>query len=155
MKRLPKWVAIEEMMQPGRLTRDGMLGDDPRPIEDMMDADSAAVEALGVTHEAIAARLRELTELARAGFGTPVTVGDLELVSLEARGGIPCPFKDAARGLKVTLYCTHTPSGETFAWSLLTLHMIEAHGFYEGQGSAYRVEPEKAVAYLGVERERQ
>ena len=151
MKRLPKWLAVEEMMQPGRLTRDGMLGDDPRPVEAIIEADQDTVDRLGLTHTDVARRLRELTERSRERLGDPVIVDDvLEVRIEETRGALPCPFKHAGRFGKMAVICTHLPTGESLMWSDLGMHMIEAHGFYEGKGSPFRVDPAQAVHLLGI-----
>ena len=151
MKRTPKWLAIEEMMRPGRLTRDGMLGNDSRAIEEILEADNKRVASLGVTHADIAQRLRDLTAVAKSRLGDPVVVEEtLELRIEEARGSIPCPFKHPGRARKAVVYCTHLPSGQELVWTELGIHMIEAHGFYEGHGSPYRLEPERAVKLLGI-----
>jgi hypothetical protein len=151
MKRLPKWIAIEEMMQPGVLSRDGMLGDDPRPLEEIMAVDAQAVSALGLTHEQIGARLAELTELARERFGAHVLVGEvLQLSATEVRGSIPCPFKDNTRFPKLIVTCKHLPSGKEISWTALSTHMIAAHGFYEGRGAIFRLDPARLVELLGI-----
>jgi hypothetical protein len=31
--------------------------------------------------------------------------------------------------------------GRTISWTDLNIHMIEAHGFFEGKGSFFRIEP--------------
>ncbi len=76
MKHDPRLQRVLERMRSGVLSRDGFLGTDPRPIEEVLDADRSAVAALGLTHEEIAARLREVFDAARAGLGTPVPIGE-------------------------------------------------------------------------------
>jgi hypothetical protein len=151
MKRLPMWIAIEEMMQPGVLSRDGMLGDDPRPVEEIIAADQATVDALGVTHRDIAEALGRLTELARERLGAHAVVDDaLQVSSTEARGAIPCPFKDNTRFPKLIVTCKHLASGEDLRWTALSVHMIRAHGFYEGKGAVFRLEPARLVAWFDI-----
>ena len=72
----------------------------------------------------------------------------------EARGFARCPFGDPRHVRKGEVQLTNTVTGETLLWTPLSVHMIEAHGFYEGKGSHYRVEPEEAARILGLSTER-
>jgi len=153
MKQSPEWTRIQERMLPGRLTRDGMLGSDKRSPPEIIDADEATVKRLGVSHEAIARRLRELQTAARERLGDSVVIDEAyELRSEETRGIIPCPFGHPGRFLKCVTFLTHLPTGKKLQWTDLGIHMIETHGFYEGRGSPFRLEPEEVVEVLGIER---
>ena len=50
MKQSPYWRKVSERMAPGVLSLAGFLGRDPRRIEEVLDADNAAVNALATTH---------------------------------------------------------------------------------------------------------
>jgi hypothetical protein len=39
-------------------------------------------------------------------------------------------------------------TGTELVYSDLSLHLVEAHGFYEGRGSPFRLEPEQILAVL-------
>jgi len=39
-------------------------------------------------------------------------------------------------------------SGENLVWSDLTIHLIEEHGFYQGKGSPYRLDPSEVKRIL-------
>ncbi len=150
-KMTPRERDIRELMKPGRLTRDGMLGDDPRAIEEIVAADAAALEALGVTRAALAARMRAVTEFARAQLGDPALFEDrLEVQATETRGGILCPFQHPGRFPKCVVTARDVKTGEEALWSWLSLHMIEQHGFFEGVGSVFRVDPERTARILGL-----
>ena len=41
-----------------------------------------------------------------------------------------------------------TESGEAISWSDLNIHLIEEHGFFEGKGSAFRIEPGELVRVI-------
>ena len=41
-------------------------------------------------------------------------------------------------------------SGEGFILTSLGLALIEKHGFFQGRGSRYRIDPAQAVALLGL-----
>jgi len=149
MKRSPELRRVVERMAPGVLARDGFLGDDPRPLEEILDADRSAVAGLGTSHEELAGRLRDAFERARAGLGTAVCLeGGLSAVCRETMGRIPCPWGGCGVFPKgeVELTDARVPragerSGEKLLFTALSVHLIAAHGFYQGRGSRYRLEP--------------
>lgn len=142
MKHDPRLQRVLDRMKSGVLSRDGFLGPDPRPLEEVLDADRSAVAALGLTREEVGARLHEVFDKARAGLGTPVHLGDrLVAVHREAMGRIPCPWGGCGLFPKGEVELTDTATGETLLLSALGIHLAGAHGFYGGRGSRYRLEP--------------
>jgi hypothetical protein len=142
MKQTPEQNSIEANLLPGAISADGFLGDDTRSLIDIIRADQAVVAHLSLSSQTIAARLHELTEKGKTGLGRPVLVDDhLEITVEDYMGSIPCPFRDYASFDKQLTTCKDITSGRTIRWSDLNIHMIEAHGFYEGRGSPFRVEP--------------
>lgn len=135
-------------MQPGALTLEGFLGTDDRDLEEILRADDEAVRDLGLSHARIAAELEELTELAREGFGTPCDKGHFKVVLEEPLGGwVQCPYEHRRfRKGEVTL--TNINNGKSIVWTPMQVHMIGEHGFYEGRGSRYRLEPEEIKKVL-------
>ncbi|MDW7658658.1 MAG: hypothetical protein SCM11_15935 [Bacillota bacterium] len=142
MKQTPEQKSIEANLQPGTISADGFLGDDTRNLTDIIRADQAIVNRLSLSHQTIAARLRELTAKGRNGLGRPVLVDDhLEIIVEDYMGSIPCPFRDYTHFSKQLTTCKDKNSGRSIRWTDLNIHMIEVHGFYEGRGSPFRVEP--------------
>lgn len=149
MKLSPEYSKITERMAPGVLSRDGFLGSDRRPLPEILDADRSTVEGLGLSHEAIAEKLEEILHQAMEHYGTPVKVGDdLQAVYIEAMGRIPCPFGDATVRPKGQVDLRELSTGREISFTPLSVHMIAEHGFYQGHGSAYRVEPALAAEML-------
>lgn len=139
-------------MAPGVFCRDGFLGTDNRPLEDILDADRSAVESLGTTHERIAAGLAAILDAAMAAQGAEVSVGDgenLRAVYLEAMGRIPSPFGDGVWP-KGEVELTDTRTGGKYFFTPLSVNLIAAHGFYQGRGSRYRIEPDAICRILGI-----
>lgn len=137
-------------MQPGVITQQGMLGEDTRPLNDILVDDNAEVQRLGVTHKAIAYRMRSLRKLGLAGLGTPVTVEDDFEVTVDGfRGRIACPFEDGTAS-KVNTKVVNKRLGKEVTYTDLHIHMIFSHGFYMGRGSLYRLDPAKLVEVLEV-----
>ena len=149
MKRSPHIQRVVDRMAPGALCRDGFLGADRRPLEDILDTDNSTVVGLGLTHGQIADRLAEVVGAAVAGLGTPVRVGrGLSAAWHEARGRIPCPFPGDGTFPKGQVELTDETSGRTFLFTPLSVHLIARHGFYQGRGSRYRIDPDTLAALL-------
>ena len=142
MKRSPQVQRIVQRMASGVLSREGFLGTDPRPLEEVLDADRSAVAALGTTHGELAAGLGGILEKARAALGTPVQVGEgLSAVHREAMGRIPCPFGGCGTFPKGEVELAGTATGERLVFTALGVHLVAAHGFCGGRGSRYRLDP--------------
>ncbi|HPB12006.1 MAG TPA: hypothetical protein PLT74_12145, partial [Kiritimatiellia bacterium] len=127
---------IQDRMRPGVITRDGLLGSDRRSLRDILEADEAEVRRLGLSHAVIAARLRALRDAGAQGLGEPVTVFDHFEVRVDSvRGLLPCPFPHEGLCRKEFVDVRNLRSGERVTYTEMNIHMIEAHGFYEGTGS--------------------
>ncbi len=138
-------------MQPGRLTLEGFLGSDPRPLTQILDEDANTIRALGLTHEQIAERMHQLGERARGGLGTSVVVDDLYEVRIaDVRGVIPCPWGHPGTYPKTNVSLRNLATGDELAWTALSVHMVCEHGFYQGRGSRFRVDPPTAARALGL-----
>ncbi len=160
MKPSPQQRLIEQRMAPGVLCRDGFLGTDGRPLDEILDTDRSTVQALGLTHAQIAAPLRDVMEEAMRRYGNPVildrtmrrpaTYGTLRAVYREGMGRIPSPFAD---GLfpKGEIELTDVKTGEAVTFTPLSVHLIAEHGFYEGRGGRYRLEPDAVARLFGLE----
>ncbi len=154
MKRTPEEERVLERMAPGVLSRHGFLGQDRRSLGEVLAADQAEVDRLGLTHEEIAAALRQVLEAARRALGRPVEVRDnLSAVYYEALGRIPSPWPGEGVFPKGEVELKETPSGKTVRFTPLSVHLIETHGFYEGRGSRYRLEPSGVARMLGLTEE--
>jgi hypothetical protein len=151
MKQSPQLQAAQARMAPGVLTMDGFLGTDPRDLGEILEDDEGAVRRLGLAHEALAAALHRLTQRAIGGFGAPVVDGPFELCACEAMGVLPCPFGEPGLHPKAVIEARRTDTGERLSWTALQVHLIRAHGFYEGRGSPFRLEPPTLARFLGLQ----
>ena len=151
MKESPDQQALKSRLLPGALSAEGYLGTDPRSPAEIIQADLAAVIKLGLSHQELAAAMRRLTEAGKSGLGRRVIVDDhLAVTVTDAMGTIPCPFRDGYRASKQITLVEDLRTGLSASWSDLNIHMIEHHGFYEGQGSAFRIEPAGIASLLGL-----
>ena len=129
MKQTPDDAKVLARMAPGVLCREGFLGDDRRPLSEIIDTDNATVDRLGITHERIADRLDEVLELARGAFGGPVRIGDdLLAVWREAMGRIPSPWPGAGVFAKGEVELTVAATGATIRFTPLSIHLIRTRG---------------------------
>lgn len=151
MKPNPADTALRKDMMEGRLVLEGFLGDDERPIPEIVWEDERQLAALGLTVQDVAASMRSLTRKGMQGMGESVVVGDYTVVTQEYMGFMGCPFKDSRRAAKRNTTVTNA-QGESFVWSDLGLHLIEAHGFFQGKGSVYRLEPVPLARFLNLVR---
>lgn len=149
MNRIPGMKRLEDLLRSSRIVAGGFLGDDRRTLEEILEADAAEVSRLGTTFEAIADRMEALTGLARKGLGTTVRLDDrLEGSVNDNRGVMICPWPHAGRYTKTVTTIRRTDTGETIAWSDLSIHFIGDHGFFEGRGSHFRLEPADLIRIL-------
>lgn len=149
MKRSPEAKRLEEVLRCSRIVAGGFLGPDERIPEEIIETDAATLNRLGTTAEEIAARMREITDRGKAGLGTPVKVDEKrEVVVDENRGQTVCPWPHAGGYQKTVTTVRRLDTGATVRWSDLCIHFIEAHGFFQGRGSAFRLEPEDLMEIL-------
>ncbi len=149
MKRPPEIKQLEELLRSSRLVAGGFMGTDTRPLEDILETDAAEVVGLGYSLEDIAARMSGLTEQARKGLGTTVRLDDKREGSADDnRGQVVCPWPHAGRYTKTLTTIRRIDTLETISWSDICVHFIGAHGFFQGRGSLFRMEPEQLVRIL-------
>lgn len=151
MKQDPKLDMVENHMRPGEISSTGFLGDDKRKLVDILLDDGQAVTALQLNHQILANRMEELSEKGRKGFGNPILVDEFLEVTVEgSRGTIACPFRHMGMYPKENVTVVNRKTGERVFWTALNIHMIREHGFYEGKGSPFRVEPLDLIRVLEI-----
>ncbi|HEX42135.1 MAG TPA: hypothetical protein ENN81_08755 [Phycisphaerales bacterium] len=149
MKQTPDKNKLDEFMRSSRLVAGGFLGHDTRGVDEIIEADAATVFALGRTTVGIAERMREVSLQARRGLGMWVDIDAAHRAMMEeARGELVCPWPHPGHFHKAVTTVQRTDTGETAEFSDLNIHMVEAHGFFEGRGSRFRIEPERLIQVL-------
>lgn len=149
MKQTPELERIQQLMQPGVISKDGFLGNDTRNLIDILEDDQRTVTSLGLTHERIADSMEEITKEGKETFGNPKMVRDFIKVTVESSmGKIASPFGGLYN--KENVVVLNTKTNETISWTTLNIHMIREHGFYEGKGSHFRVDPKDIVRILSL-----
>jgi hypothetical protein len=156
MKQSPQLASIQEQMKPGVLTLHGFLGTDERNLVDILIADDGEVRRLGLTHEQIGRRMSHFRELGRKGLGEYIPVAPHFDVRVETvRGKLPSPFGGPGLYEKTNTAVRNNRTGEEIVYSDLQIHLVRDHGFYEGEGSPFRLDPERIAAVLEIEPEDQ
>lgn len=151
MKETPQMKQARENMRPGKLSLPGFLGDE-RDLARLIDADLETVKRLGVTHAAVAARMRELRDAGAAGLGEFMTVPPHFDVRVDSvRGRLPCPFGERGLYPKTSITVRNLRTGREVTYTDLHIHLVAAHGFYEGAGTPYRLEPADLVSILEIQ----
>ena len=143
MKMTPELAKAQYNMKPGIISERGFLGDDSRPLSDIIENDAEIVKHLNLSNEKISEVLKDFMVRGKKGLGNPVVVDDMwEATTEEFRGKIPCPFEDGITR-KTNTVVKNLKTGEILEYSELSVHLIEKHGFFQGKESAFRVDPAK------------
>ena len=149
MKQSPDEQRLEELLRSRKIVAGGLMGNDQRSPQEIVETDLAELRRAGYSVAQLALRMKDITAKARKGLGTWVSVGGgLEAVSLDVRGVLVCPWQHPGRYGKTVTTVRSSSTGESVRWSALSLHLIEEHGFFEGKGSAFRVEPQELIDVL-------
>jgi hypothetical protein len=149
MKQGPDVQYLDIALRSSVLVAGGFMGDDPRSVTEVIDADAGELFRLGVTARELAARMKQVTSQAAAALGNWMEIAPgIEAQVDETRGATPCPWRHRGRYFKRATTVRRKDSGEMIRWSDLNTHMIGMHGFFEGKGSMFRVEPADLVRML-------
>jgi hypothetical protein len=149
MKDSPDTQKLAKILQSTGFSAAGFMGTDTRSFNEIIDADLAELEKLNHTPQQIAKRMKQITDKAKEGLGSPVQIDDAhQAVIIEAKGRIPCPWPHPGYFAKRVTELTDTGTGQKIHWSDLNIHLIAEHGFFEGRGSDFRVEPKQIIEML-------
>jgi hypothetical protein len=149
MKKSPQEEKLEKLLQPSKFSACGFLGNDRRNLWEIIEADATEVAGTGKTIEEVARRMQELTDIGKKGLGDWMDAGHgLEVLVDDNRGKVPCPWPHSVRCLKRITTVKHPASKTEIRWSDLNIHLIKEHGFFEGRGARFRVEPRILIAVI-------
>ncbi len=149
MKKSPQLQKLEKMLRASKISSCGFLGVDQRSLDEIIETDATEIMRLGKNNEQIAERMSELSATAKSGLGDWVKVTEFLEVSIDDnRGSIPCPWSHGIRCSKTITTARRLDSKMSTRWSELNVHMIKAHGFFEGKGAPFRIEPALLVKII-------
>lgn len=144
MKENPAMKKVIDNMKPGVISLHGFLGGDKRDIEQIIEHDAAELERLGMTLEQAADLLQDIEDEAMTGMGDFIKLKDGWDVKADSiRGKLPCPFEHPGLFRKTVVTLVNTATGEQLLYTDLGVHLIKEHGFFQGKGSPFRIEPAK------------
>jgi hypothetical protein len=151
MKQTVQMRMIQEKMKPGVITRDGFLGAEKRNLIDILIEDDETVKRMNLTHQIIANRMIELRDAGMRGLGDFISVEPHFEVRVDSvRGKLPCPFGDPGIFPKTNITVRNLNKNREILYTDLNIHLIYSHGFYEGKGSPFRLDPKDLVEILEV-----
>lgn len=149
MKATAQELKIMSRMKPGIITLNGFLGDDRRNLNDIIQDDTLVLDRLGHTAKELAARMDYFSQQSWEAFGEEIAVDEIYQVKTDVvRGKLPCPFGHPGIYRKAITTLTNTNNGLIVRWTSLSIHLISAHGFFEGKGSPFRLDPETLIRAL-------
>ncbi len=151
MKQTVQMRMIQEKMKPGVITRDGFLGAEKRNLIDILVEDDETVKRINLTHQTIANRMIELRDAGMQGLGDFISIEPHFEVRVDSvRGKLPCPFGDPGIFPKTNITVRNLSKNREIIYTDLNIHLIYSHGFYEGKGSPFRLNPKDLVEILEV-----
>ncbi len=151
MKQTVQMKQVQEKMKPGIITRDGFLGTDARNLIDILVEDDALVKRMNLDHQSIAQRMIELRDTGLRGLGDFISVEPHYEIRVDSvRGKLPCPFGDPGIFPKTNTIVRNLEKNREITYTDLNIHLIMAHGFYEGRGSPFRLEPDDLAQILDI-----
>jgi hypothetical protein len=149
VKESPESKKLEEILRSSKLVSGGFMGEDSRSVSEVIAADAAELSRFGYTREEVAKRMQEMTGAAIKALGNWIVIDEKRRASVEeAKGPLVCPWPHSGRYDKRVTTVKNIETGESIFWSDLNIHLIGEHGFFEGKGSAFRVEPKKLVKII-------
>ena len=149
MKQSPEMEKLEAVLRSSKLVAGGFLGNDRRSVSEIIEEDRRQLADAGITCKELAGRMRQITDDSKTQLGRRINVGEnLEAWVEEAKGVLVCPWPHSGSILKRTTTVINTDTGQSIIWSDLNIHLIEEHSFFEGRGSAMRLEPTKLVEMI-------
>jgi len=143
MKESPQMRKLETILRSSKLVAGGFMGTDTRSSSEIIEADAALISRSGFTAKQTAARMQEITDISKVALGNWVDLDENRRARVdEAKGVIVCPWPHPGRFAKRVTIVNLIESDETIHWSDLNIHLIAEHGFFEGKGSTFRIEPD-------------
>ncbi len=145
-------------MRPGAFSQRGFLGEDER-LEAVLEADARTLTELGLSAGELAAPLDRLIDAAEAGRRRSARVDGRFDVRIELFTGFQiCPWAPSpdtgqctagggVRHASVEWHLRNRRTRERLSGPGLIVHLIGAHGFFEGFHSPSRVDP-RALARI-------
>jgi hypothetical protein len=151
------WQEIEARMRPGRFSQDGFLGPNENLLE-VLASDANVLDELGIASSTLADRLGALLgnaidlKVAWATGEFRVRIRRYKGIQLCPFGGqpheTPCLAQGDKRLASIDWSIENRRIGMRLSGPGLIVHLISAHGFFEGLHSPHRVPPRELARLL-------
>lgn len=146
MKQSPAEQDLMRNLRPSKFSAEGFLGSDFRPFDEIVSEDLRSLEQKRVSKEGLVAALTDAYEMAKQALGAQVVIRPgVTAVFKESMGRVPSPFRGDGVFEKGEAVVKDEEAGHTIIITSLGIHLIEKHGFFQGKGSRYRIEPDRAI----------
>jgi predicted transcriptional regulator len=124
------------------------MGNDNRSISEIVATDLEELKRMDVSRAALAEKMEKIRDMAVSKLEEEIEIAPALIARADmARGVIHCPLCGETVG-KTNILLTNKKSGESIVFSDMNIHLIEVHGFFEGKGSGFRLEPSALVDML-------
>jgi hypothetical protein len=145
-------------MRPGGFSQAGFLGTD-ESLRSVLEHDGHTLAKLGVTADDLADSLDELLAAAINSKATAIRAGPYTIRIRHYKGPQACPYavdpheqpclgSGNPRFAAIDWSISNSRNGVKLSGPGLIVHLIKAHGFFEGLASPYRVPPERLAELL-------
>lgn len=153
MKQMPDEKKVQSNFEPGKISKEGFLGEDTRHVHDIVREDLQTLVSLGVSREMVADRLQYFIDEGKKGLEGEVDLGAFTVHVRWDRGMMPCPFGERGLYPKIVATVFSKQQERAIRYSQLSVHLIRKHGFFGGQGSVFRLDPREWLAFGAMETE--
>jgi hypothetical protein len=151
---------LDLRMQPGRYSQVGFLAPG-ESLSDVLSADARALAEIGCTAQMLADALDQLLAAALEAGGSRTRVSDFVVSIARFKGYQLCPFAaeperhqcQAGGGQRygsIDWDIRNRRTGRRLTGPGLIVHLIGAHGFFEGPRAPLRVDPRALAELLQV-----
>ena len=151
MKLNPQEKALMHLFGPGVISKEGFLGLDTRHVHDIIQTDLRELARLDLDQKDVGERLSYFIDEGKKGLERTVDLGDYAVQVRWQRGLILCPFGERRRLPKLIATVCNKKLDQCIRYSQLNVHMIQEHGFFEGTGSPFRLNPVELVRLLDIQ----
>lgn len=166
---------LEARMRPGQFSDAGFLGQNESLVKVLL-ADRATLDRYGITHTEVATLLDQVISGRTDHYQVEVGDRHFRVDVWERPGHQSCPYgayvpkegefgglvyrHDGPLDYGVDLYdrgsrvytVTDIETGDVMRFGGLLVHLIREHQLCEGEGTSFRLPPERAIVFLGMNR---
>jgi hypothetical protein len=149
MKKSPSEKELLRNLSPSKFSAQGFLGSDSRPVDEIVNADMAILERHHVSKETLVQALTNAYDMAQKALGADILIRTgVTAKFYESMGRVPSPFQGDGVFEKGEVVLKDLQDDHGIIITRLGIHLIEKHGFFQGKGSPYRIDPLAAITLL-------